>query len=379
MAEYPRQPNGFTHGDGARSRLTAQSTPIAATRHTYHALDGLRGVAALLVVIYHAEFIAGVNLAPNGYLAVDLFFAISGFVIAHAYDARLSDGLSVGRFALMRILRFWPLYMLGLLLGLAVQLHYATIGHPTAMTPWKIWAAFAFNAVFLPAPFQTYGNVLFPLNPVAWSLFFELVVNILYACFLPLLSRRATGSVMLISGAIFAVGAIAHGGTNVGWSSTEIWLGLVRTIFSFSVGVFIFRTEYRGPTLPFAALIALTVLFLAMPIGKGASLFVALGFTLFLSPMIVAMATQAHAPARALRLSAWLGAISYALYAVHRPLLSIANLAKEQMDAPGLIMAGLAMVALCALCGWLDKRFDGPARRYLGNRLGLSRARLKPA
>lgn len=348
-------------------------------KRTYHALDGLRGIAALLVVLYHAAFVAGADLVPNGYLAVDLFFAISGFVIAHAYDERLRDGLGVGRFALMRVLRFWPLYLLGLLLGLAVKMSYAALDHPLQMAPWKMWTAFLFNGAFLPAPFQTYGNTLFPLNPVAWSLFFELVVNILYACFLPLLSRRVVMGITVLAGAGFAVAAWTEGTTNIGWASTQIWAGMARTIFSFGAGVWLCRANPRLPEVPFLALAAAVLLCLALPLAETVRTFATIGFILCLSPLIVALATRSAVPRWAVGPAAWLGLISYALYAVHRPLLSLAHLANERVGAPGLLVAALFMVAVCILCAWLDRRFDAPVRRYLNARLGLARRELKPA
>src|SRR6185437_6209521 len=85
-----------------------------AGRHAYATLDGLRGVAALAVVLYHY---ASDLIAPHGYLAVDLFFAMSGFVIASAYEAKLKDGLDVRGFLGIRAKRLAPLWMLGAIVG----------------------------------------------------------------------------------------------------------------------------------------------------------------------------------------------------------------------------------------------------------------------
>lgn len=81
-------------------------------------LDGLRGVAALIVVIYHRRFwVAGFE-DWHGYLAVDFFFLPSGFVISHAYGGRLASGqLSPDRFAVARVIRLYPLIVLGAVLG----------------------------------------------------------------------------------------------------------------------------------------------------------------------------------------------------------------------------------------------------------------------
>src|SRR5215210_2241655 len=86
-------------------------------RPVYHSLNGLRGLAALIVVLFHAAALIGTQLAPGGYLAVDLFFILSGFVIAHAYDHRFAEGLGPLAFIRYRIIRFYPLYLLGLAIG----------------------------------------------------------------------------------------------------------------------------------------------------------------------------------------------------------------------------------------------------------------------
>ena len=69
---------------------TAPSTGIvfADTKPHYAILDGLRGVAALLVILYHVFECFDWSPAPHGYLAVDFFFVLSGFVIGYAYDDR---------------------------------------------------------------------------------------------------------------------------------------------------------------------------------------------------------------------------------------------------------------------------------------------------
>lgn len=372
MASYPVGASGALHHP--RGQLGPAPNPSKAS---YPAFDALRGIAAILVVLYHAEYILGFALVPNGYLAVDLFFALSGFVIAHAYDARLAAGMGVGRFALMRMLRFWPLYLLGLALGVAVQGLYLAIGHDPAMKPWQIVAAIGSNAVFVPALFPTYGNTLFPLNVVSWSLFFELVVNILYACLLPWLSRRVVGGIALVSGVGFAVAALLYGTTNVGWSSTEVWLGLLRTIFSFSAGVWLFRADIALPRVPLWLLMAVVTLFLSLPVSDAGRPVLTLLFILLVSPLMVAAGARVEVPPRAAAFATLLGALSYPLYAIHKPLLSFANLAGKAADAPGPLVVALYMAGVCGLCLLLDRWFDRPLRRHFSVRMG--RRTLSPA
>src|SRR5205085_12699808 len=88
-----------------------------ADRRVFHTLDGLRGIAALAIVLRHCDGFFGADVLPGSYLAVDLFFVLSGFVIAFAYEDRLASGLSAWRFAWVRVVRLYPLYVLGIALG----------------------------------------------------------------------------------------------------------------------------------------------------------------------------------------------------------------------------------------------------------------------
>src|ERR1041385_8149717 len=90
----------------------------------FEALDLLRGLAALAVVAFHVPHIPGtLSLAPRGYLAVDLFFALSGFVLAYAYGAELARGGNIRRFMVQRLIRLYPLYLIALLAGALLALN----------------------------------------------------------------------------------------------------------------------------------------------------------------------------------------------------------------------------------------------------------------
>jgi peptidoglycan/LPS O-acetylase OafA/YrhL len=74
-------------------------------------LDGLRGLCALLIVFFHFHMV-GDGLHNHAYLAVDVYFLLSGFVVASAYEARLKSGAGVGWFFGVRMARLYPLYIL---------------------------------------------------------------------------------------------------------------------------------------------------------------------------------------------------------------------------------------------------------------------------
>ena len=214
----------------------------------FEILDGLRGLAAIVIVIFH--FMEIVITDPNnnfilhGYLAVDFFFCLSGFVITYAYDNRIA-GMGLKTFIKLRLIRLEPLVIIGSVLGLLTFLLdpysnlYATYGF--------IQTALIFiTSVFLipyPVVFERFFN-LFNLNAPSWSLFWEYVANLVYAIILFKATKKVLASMVLLAVAcIFYVGW--HTGSLVGgWSGPTFFDGFVRISFSFLMGMLIFRSNW---------------------------------------------------------------------------------------------------------------------------------------
>ncbi len=144
--------------------------PAAQDRRTFHTLDALRGIAALAVVCFHRRE----GRFPSAYLAVDLFYVMSGFVLAYAYDSRFAAGLSWRRFMAQRLIRLWPLYALGVII---------TLVSAVLAGDQKAWAQAPLQFLFLPAQPGPDHAPLYPLNLPAWSLMFELAINFVWAVF----------------------------------------------------------------------------------------------------------------------------------------------------------------------------------------------------
>lgn len=135
---------------------------INISRHKYQTLDGIRGIAALMIVLHHTGYyFSGLPFARS-YLAVDLFFVLSGFVIAEAYSTRLKDGLSCFEFMRIRIIRLYPLYLLGTLLGI---IHIAGVmmggNNSENWTVFELLITAAVAILMLPTPIN---QTLYPLN-----------------------------------------------------------------------------------------------------------------------------------------------------------------------------------------------------------------------
>jgi peptidoglycan/LPS O-acetylase OafA/YrhL len=203
---------------------------------SFHLLDGLRGVAAVAVLMVHAAVLFRPVWMRSGYLAVDLFFALSGFVLAHAYGPRLTAGMTALAFLRLRLIRILPLYLLGTTIAVASALEQHAIGHgewqTEALVRSIVAAAFL---VPLPPVVGAPNGFAFPLNIPAWSLFFELLVNVFYATAFRFLTPFRT--VVLVGIALAGlIGTTWYfNGLNAGADWPKLWGGVHEWCFRFSL------------------------------------------------------------------------------------------------------------------------------------------------
>lgn len=235
-----------------------QQSDITATKPRYELLDGLRGVAAFAVIWYH--FFEAFATTPvdqrmnHGYLAVDFFFVLSGFVIGYAYDGRWrNNGMSAGQFMLRRVIRLHPLVIFSLVLGaIAYMIQGSVRWDGTPMPISMLLLAILLGLFLIPVPAGTNADVrgngeMFPLNGPSWSLFFEYIGSILYAVWLHKLSRKALTAVTVLSGIGLAMILLCNSSgfyhLGVGWSMAEWGFlgGFLRLSFSFSIGLLMSR------------------------------------------------------------------------------------------------------------------------------------------
>ena len=225
---------------------------FADTKPHYNLLDGLRGVAALTVVCFHLfEAYATSHLDQkinHGYLAVDFFFILSGFVVGYAYDDRWKK-MTVGDFFKRRLIRLQPMVVIGALIG-AVMFYFqgCPVWDVSKISVTMLLVATLMNALLIPAtPGSEIRGVgeMYPLNGPSWSLFFEYIGNILYALFLRRLPTRALAALVLLAGCGLTAFAVwgPLGDICVGFALTEenIVGGSLRLLFSFSAGLLMSR------------------------------------------------------------------------------------------------------------------------------------------
>lgn len=374
------------------------NTPLDTKPH-YELLDALRGVAALMVVCYHVcegfafaggfPVIEGIN---HGYLAVDFFFLLSGFVVSYAYDSRWATTLTLPAFFKRRLIRLHPMVVMGTLCGLAAFcLQGGTQWDGTQSSPWAVTLSVCCALLLLPvwpgSAAEVRGNgEMFPLNGPAWSLFFEYVGNLLYALLIRRLSLRVLKLWVLLCGlgyGLFAsLDAAGYGHMGVGWTLQGINLpgGLLRMLFPFSFGMLLARTfrprPLRGAFWIAALLLVALLLVPCIPGQLGILSLNGLYETACVCvafPLVLHIAASGQASdAGTSRLSRFLGDISYPLYLTHYPFMYLfyAWLIDTRQHSFGQTWpVALCLVAGCIGWSWLCMRFyEKPLLRILRNR-----------
>ena len=377
------------------------SASFANTKPHYELLDGLRGVAAILVVFYHifegfsfAELTNGVGSGlittlNHGHIAVDFFFILSGFVISYAYDNRWQE-MSTWQFFKRRLIRLHPMLIMGALIGFAA---FAFVGFErwdgtTAPMSW-VMIALLLTMFMIPAvpgvPYEVRGNgEMFPLNGPGWSLFFEYVGNILYALFIRRLSTKMLAALTVLLGAVhawfFRFDVSGYGMIGVGWTIDEVnfWGGLVRMLFPFTLGMWLSRTfkprKVKGAF--WICSIALIALFAVPYIASEGKInlnclyeYVCIAF---IFPLIVWLGACGSSKGATSKLNKLLGDISYPLYIVHYPIMYIfyAWLIDKQVYTLGNCLGtALLVVAASIILAFLClKLYDEPVRRWLSKK-----------
>lgn len=340
---------------------------------SFHILDVLRGVAAISVITLHYPQAFAPFVASGAYLAVDLFFVMSGFVLARAYDVRLQDGMGGRDFIATRLIRLYPFYILALALGTVELAYYYRNDHLAA----EIMLSSVFNFVMLPSPPVGIPYLpLFPANFVAWTLSFELLANAVYGFSFRFLTNNRLRVIAGISGLVLLALVLVRGNLNGGAYWPDAHLAAIRVTFSFFVGVLIQRAREAGKLaalssvkLPRIIIIAIMVGALGSPIPPALRGLFDAACVLFVFPLIVA-ASVGRNPVPSRGISAFLGEISYPIYVLQIPVftLGVIGLPKLLPGLPQLPAPWSGFLLLAALCtgSWfIATRIDIPVRRRL--------------
>ncbi|QJW91184.1 acyltransferase [Spirosoma taeanense] len=351
------------------------SAPLSTKPH-FALLDGLRGVAALAIVIFHfMEWVypdPSRNFIAHGFLAVDFFFCLSGFVIAYAYDDRIRR-LGLAAFFRLRLIRLHPLVILGSVVGLLGFLFDPFAAQPGLLNRANLWLTFVCSICLIPLPIMKERAFnLFSLNAPAWSLFWEYVANILYALVLYRISRRNLSLLIVLATAVLCLVSYRAGNLLGGWAGSNFWDGGARVAYSFLVGLFIYRANWIFKNnLGFVAVAGLLLLAFFMPFTRWNWL-TELIIVLLYFPALIAVGAGATVSAGLEKLCVFLGRLSYPLYMTHYGAMWIfgSYLASHKPDTlhlslivitGAIVLSGFAYLVLLV--------YDEPSRRYLAVRL----------
>jgi len=359
----------------------------------YPILDELRGVAAVIVVTFHLTEPLGTGhldiLVNHGYLAVDFFFLLSGFVIGYAYDDRWNK-MTTGTFFKRRLERLQPMVILGMTLG-AIGFYFtdSTIWPLIHTVPlWKMLMVMLIGYTILPVPLSLDirgWEEMHPLNSVGWSLFFEYIANILYAVWIRKFSKKALSVLVLVSAIALVHMAITspNGDVSGGWTlnTEQVRIGFIRTMYPFFAGLLLSRVAKPARVKnAFLWCSLLVILALYMPRIGGAEHLWMNGIyesvcIIIVFPVIVYLGASGviHTHSEH-RICKFLGDISYPLYLVHYPLVYfyvawISNhkgvTIAQAWPYALLILTGAIILAYASL-----KWYDEPVRKWLRRKLG---------
>jgi peptidoglycan/LPS O-acetylase OafA/YrhL len=353
----------------------------------YAVLDGLRGTAALSVVVFHLMEMVWLDPADNplhhAYLAVDLFFMLSGFIVGHAYDDRWGQ-MGLGQFLVIRLKRLHPLVVLGVLLGLAgyVLDPFAAEQHQVPLARLLITAGLMLLVLPSPGLPNRYGET-HSLNGPTWTLLQEYLANLVYGLIGPRISRRALWAVVIVAGAVLVATAATRPHLGAGWGWDTFWIAPVRTAFPFFAGLLLFRLGARikiPAAYPLLSLALVAVFaFPALPTAGAikANGLLEAGLIIVAFPLIIAAGAAGAVHGHTEKLCDFFGKISYPLYITHYPFIYVYGhwvwTTKPERPLVAAVAAGL--LVFFVLLAWLAlKLWDQPARAWLGRRRLLTPA-----
>lgn len=387
-----------------------QKNVYLASKPRYAILDGLRGVAALVVILFHGfeTYIPffGTQHINHGYLAVDFFFVLSGFVIGYAYDDRW-DRMSTWSFFKRRLIRLHPMVVAGTLFGACLFFfgesdYFSLIG---GTEPWKFFLCIVLGLLMIPAgtglDIRGWGETN-SLNGPNWSLTFEYIGNILYAFVLRRLPTVVLGMLCVASAFLTmnlalgwdVFGFFAQPKYDVigGWSITpdQMYVGFSRLLYPFLCGLLISRllpkfiTKENPSGSPLGirggfwwASLLLVVLFAVPQIGGKScvadGLYQVFAIVVMFPVIVLIGAGSKTTDKRSAKWCETLGNLSYPLYITHFPLMYMQMAwVSSHKDSPVWhhVVLNLGILLVAIGIAWASlKLYDEPVRAWLKKKL----------
>lgn len=344
--------------------------------HRFEVLDGLRGAAAFVVLIFHLVLQKSLTTLPYASLAVDFFYVLSGFVVAFAYEKRLqTEIMTVPGFLFIRLKRLYPLIFLGTLAGIILAIFAAFTKKTISLK--EILEAGTFSLLVLPSFAIRRWPTAYPFNMASWSLTFEAFVNIVYGLIARHLSNLRLVALIILSALaliwlIYQNNGISGGNNQSGWA-----FGLIRVMYPFFIGILLYRFRPKV-RLNSAASIVIMLVLCGMLLARWPNYTFTSAFYVFiLFPAIVFIGAALHASVQISRFCKFSGTLSYPIYILQAPVLRIGEEALKHFHLSGahLIAFDLIEGGSVILVAWLGlKFFDEPVQKMLKRQIAPSGA-----
>ena len=344
-------------------------------KKNYEALEGLRGVAAIVVLIFHyCEVVYYPNYEDiplgHGYLSVDFFFCLSGFIIAFAYSERIKT-VGIKRFMINRLIRLHPMVIMGIILGVASYLinpYVKSSGNYLQMGIAILCSLFLIPYTKL--PFRE--GELFPYNTPLWSLYLEYIINIVFACVLCRIKKK---SILLIIGMLSAIWLLycaqRSGWIINGWSVIHWDDGFARVVFSFIAGMLVYRLKWVINNKTGLWILVILLFVLSFPHSENDWILECI-FVIVCFPVIVSLGAGTSLKGTGRKVCLFLGKLSYPLYIIHFASVSLFSsyyFSKNNDFSPQgikLFLIITLLVLINMLFAYLILRFyDEPVRKKL--------------
>lgn len=361
------------------------------TKPHYPILDGLRGVASVIVVAFHLFEAHSTShfdqILNHGYLAVDFFFVLSGFVVGYAYDDRWGK-MSVGGFFKRRLIRLQPMVLIGMVFGAICFYFQDSVLWPAIHTipVWKMLLVMLIGFTLIPLPISMDirgWQEMHPLNGPGWSLFFEYIANLMYGLFIRKLSKTGLSILVAIAGIALIQLAVTNSSGDIigGWSlePSQLRVGFTRLMYPFFAGLLLSRlgklTHIKNAFLWCSVLITIVLCF---PRIGGSTQLWANGLydslsVIFMFPLIVYLGASGEVKGVLVtRLCKFFGDISYPIYITHYPLIYIYTgwVANNKLSIKQAFPITQLVFISCIVMGYAClKLYDEPVRKWLNTKL----------
>ena len=351
------------------------------TKEYIKSLDAIRGIAALLVCLYHACVLFnsnGYNFVPHAYLAVDLFFVLSGFILVYRYEPMINNPKPINfrNFAVLRFARLYPLFLAATFAGAAYTL-LRLYANGQLGQDLKIWLqALGLNSILLPF-FNGYNlsanDGVFPFAVQSWSILWEFIVSALFFAW----AKVKNNSKFLIPIPLFLVLVAATSGNehiDGGWQTSDFWIGGARAFAGFSVGI-VTATIYQTRLINISHKSQILLKSFALIIGISAIIYICLngattrfyelGLVGIGFPIIILGACFSKGILFNNPISNALGMASYSIYLTHPLLIDVTNSIIQRIGINPSIMLGIIWTSLVIVISLIVyKFFEMPARKY---------------